>query len=104
LGSFGNFSFAWLARGLDAGIFAGQDAAGMGQALEVAGRRLDGGAGCLDGGARGDAQDVLPEQFLEAFVRLVIEDSDFGEQAERVHLWRSGRRWRGLRLVERDVA
>jgi hypothetical protein len=77
------FFFAWLAQGLEAGIFAGQDAAGMGQAPEAVGGRLDGGAGFLDGGARGDAQGVLAEQFREAFVRLVFEDGGFGERVER---------------------
>jgi len=73
------FSFARLAQGPDAGIFAGQDAAGPGQALEAVGRRLDGGAGFLDGVTRGDAQHVLADQFLEASVRLVFEDGGFGE-------------------------
>jgi hypothetical protein len=44
------FFFARLAQGLDAGIFGGQGAAGMGQALEVAGGRLDGGAGAVCAG------------------------------------------------------
>jgi len=77
------FFFAWLAQGPDAEIFAGQSAAGMGQALEVVGGRLDGGAGFLEGGARGDAQHVLADQFREAFVRLVFEKGGFGEQMER---------------------
>ena len=73
----------------EVGIFAGQGAAGPGQALEVVGGRLGGefevdrfaldgpeavetpggGADFLDGGlldgvARGDAQGVLADQFL----------------------------------------
>jgi hypothetical protein len=44
------FCFAWLAQGLDSGILAGQSAAGMEQALEAVGERLDGRAGLLDGG------------------------------------------------------
>ena len=79
--------FSGLAQGLDAGVFAGRDAAGMGQAPEIVGERLDGGAGFLDGIARGDAQGVLADQFLEAFVRLVFEDGDFGEQVERERIY-----------------
>jgi hypothetical protein len=59
----------------------------MGQALKAVGGRLDGGADFLDGVARGDAQGVLADQFLEAVVRLVLEDRGFGEQMarERIH-------------------
>jgi len=79
------FFFAWLAQGPDAGIFAGRDASGMGQALEAVGERLGGGAGFLDGVARGDAQSVLADQFLEALARLVLDDGGFGELSGSSH-------------------
>jgi hypothetical protein len=75
------FFFAGLARGLDAWILAGSD-----QALDVVGGRLEGGADFVDGGAWCEAQDVPADRFLEAFVRLVFEDGDFGEQVERARI------------------
>ena len=94
-----------LAQGANAGIFAGQGAAGMDYALEVVGRRLigefevdgfafdgpeavetpGGGADFLDcvlfdDVARGEAQHVLADQVLEGFERLLLGDGDFGEQ------------------------
>ncbi|MDP2997635.1 MAG: hypothetical protein Q8N47_09110 [Bryobacterales bacterium] len=85
------FCFAWLAQGLDSGILAGQSSAGMEQALEVVGGRLDGGAGLLGGGlldgvARGDARHVRADSFLEALARLVLDDGGFGEQVERARI------------------
>jgi hypothetical protein len=100
--------FLWsdATQGLDAGEGGPSDiAAGMGWAFEVAGGRLSGefeidgfaldgpaaadtpGGGAdfldsvlLDEVARGDAQHVLADEFLEAFERLLIDDGDFGEQ------------------------
>jgi hypothetical protein len=88
----------------EVGILAGHDVAGMDQALEVVGGRLGGefevdgfafdgpeavetpGGGAdfldcvlLDGVARGDAQHVLADQFLQAFARLFLEDGGFGK-------------------------
>jgi hypothetical protein len=98
-------SFATLEEVLKEWIFAGPGAEGIMQALEVVGGRLGGefeedgfaldgpeaaetpggGAefldrGLLGGVARGDAQGVLAEQFLEAFTRLLFEEGGGGEQ------------------------
>jgi hypothetical protein len=97
--------FVTLEEDVEVGILAGQVSAGMDQALEVVGGRLGGefevdgfafdgaeavetpggGAdfldcGLLDGVARGDAQHVLADEFVEAFARLVLEDGGFGEE------------------------
>jgi hypothetical protein len=92
----------------EGGIFAGQGAAGMDQALEAVGGRLGGefevdgfaldgpeavetpgggadflDSGLLDGVARGDAQGVLAEQFFEVLARLFFEEGGGGEQVSR---------------------
>jgi hypothetical protein len=94
----------FLALEEEVGVFAGEGAAGPGQALEAVAGRLGGefevdgfvldgaeavetpggGAdfldrGLFDGVARGEAQHVLPDQLPEAFERLVFEDGNFGE-------------------------
>ena len=96
--------FVTLDEEVEVGIFSGQRAAGVEQALEVVGGRLggefevdglafdgpqavetpSGGAdfldrGLLDGVARGDALHELADQFLEAFTRLLLEDRGFDE-------------------------
>jgi hypothetical protein len=100
--------FVTLEEEVEVGILAGQCAAGMEEALEVVGGRLGGefevdgfaldgpqavetpggGAdfldrGQLDGVARGDAQHVLADQFLEALKGLLFEDGGFGKQVVR---------------------
>jgi len=80
-----------LALCLDAGegalVDQALEAVGEDRAVEVPG----GGthfieSGFFDGVARGEAQDVPADQFLETFARLVLEDGGFGERVVRERL------------------
>ena len=71
------FFFAWWAQGPDAGIFAGQSAAGMGQAPEIVGERL-GGTGFLDSVLR-DGEQVEGARAVDAGSDLL------GGSSHKVH-------------------